>query len=200
MVRISDDSGSVTKCVLDPYDRELSMVEERARAADWSRELAIQLMGRAGLRADEVRYPTPSGLRWSESGQCWLVEVRGKDTSGGEGKIRDVWLPDQVAQNIQRYISERGIGEHEELVGVSTSSVRRWVRESAEEIADDGHGERWREVSSHDLRRSWATYHIVESGVNVRTMMSLGGWSSYSAIKPYLGEPTDAKIGRDMSP
>lgn len=51
-------------------------------------------------------------------------------------------------------------------------------------------------MSSHDLRRSWATYHMVERGVDVRTMMAVGGWSSYSAIEPYLAEPTEAKIGR----
>jgi len=28
--------------------------------------------------------------------------------------------------------------------------------------------------------------------------MSIGGWSDYSAIEPYLGEETEAKIGRSM--
>jgi hypothetical protein len=31
-------------------------------------------------------------------------------------------------------------------------------------------------------------------------MMALGGWSDYSAIEPYLDVPTEAKIGRSMSP
>jgi site-specific recombinase XerD len=53
-------------------------------------------------------------------------------------------------------------------------------------------------VSSHDLRRSWATYHLVERQVDVRTMMSIGGWSDYSAIEPYLAEPTEARIGESM--
>jgi len=82
---------------------------------------------------------------------------------------------------------------------VTTQSVRRWVKEAAEQLSDDGHGDRWQSVSSHDLRRSWTTYHIVERGVDVRTMMSIGGWSDYSAIEPYLGEATENKIGRSMS-
>ena len=86
------------------------------------------------------------------------------------------------------------------IVSVSTSSVRRWVREAAVELVEEGEGDRWGCVSSHDLRRSWATYHMVEKGTDVRTMMSIGGWSSYDAIEPYLGEPTEAKIGRSMSP
>ena len=107
-------------------------------------------------------------------------------------------MPEAVAENIQRFVSERDRNETEPIVSVATSSVRRWVRETAEQLADNGEGDRWRSVSSHDLRRSWATYHIVERGVDVRTMMSIGGWSDYSAIEPYLGEATEAKIGRSM--
>jgi Phage integrase family. len=54
-------------------------------------------------------------------------------------------------------------------------------------------------VSSHGLRRSWATYHIVERGIDVRTMMLIGGWSDHSAIEPYLGEVTESKIRESMS-
>ena len=198
MVRIKDDSGTHPKMILDPFDEELGEIEAAARSGDWEREIAIQLMGRCGLRADEVNYPTPERLRWSSSGDCWLLEVRGKNTKGGSKKTRDAWVPDDVAENIQRFASERGRGEAEPIVSVSTSTVRRWVREAARQLADDGRGDRWRMVSSHDLRRSWATFHIVEEGVDVRTMMSVGGWSDYSAIEPYLGEATEAKIGRSM--
>jgi site-specific recombinase XerD len=104
-----------------------------------------------------------------------------------------------VAENIQRFSSERNRDATESVVSVARQSVRRWVKEAAEQIAEDGHGDRWRSVSSHDLRRSWATYHIVERGVDVRTMMSIGGWSDYSAIEPYLGEATESKIGQSMA-
>ncbi len=199
MVRIKDDSSTYTKCLLDPFEEEADLLEGAARSADWEREIAIQLMLRCGFRADEVNHPTPDDLRWSSSGDCWLVEVSGKDTSGGEGKIRDAWVPDAVADNIQRFVSERERDDDEAIVSVVTGSVRRWVRAAAEHVAHDGHSDRWELVSSHDLRRSWATYHIVERGVDVRTMMSIGGWSDYSAIEPYLGEATESKIGRSMS-
>jgi hypothetical protein len=29
-------------------------------------------------------------------------------------------------------------------------------------------------------------------------MMSIGGWSDYSAIEPYLAEPTEKRIGEAM--
>jgi integrase len=54
-------------------------------------------------------------------------------------------------------------------------SVRRWVKEAAHAVAEQTDDPRWQSVSSHDLRRSWATYHLVERQVDVRTMMSIGG-------------------------
>jgi|APHM01.1.fsa_nt_gi Phage integrase family. len=199
MVRITDDSGSVTKCILDPYEEELSALEEVTRREAWARELAIQLMGRVGCRADEVTYPSAESLRWSSSGECWFLEIRGKNTSGEDGskKTRDAWIPGGVAENIQRFASKHERDPGEPLVDASTSSVRRWVHEARQQLADD-RTDRWEYVSSHDLRRSWATHHLVERGTDVRTMMSIGGWSSYDAIEPYLGAPTDERIGEVM--
>jgi len=155
-------------------------------------------MVRCGLRVDEIAYPTLDRLRWSSSGDCWLLEVPRQEHEG-ERKEGPRWIPKEVAENMQRCSSERGRDAAESIVSVTTQSVRRWVKEAAEQLADDGNGDRWRSVFSHDLRRSWATYHLVERGVNVRTMMSIGGWSDYSAMEPYLGEATENKIGQSMA-
>mgnify|MGYP006299952005 FL=1 len=195
MVRV-DDSGDVTKCWLSPD--ELSTLERAAGENGWEREIAVQLMGRCGLRASEVSYPGDKHLRYSEDGGVWLFEIRGKNTKGGDRKTRDAWMPDDVADDVHKYSRERQLGPSESWVDVSTPSVRRWVKEAAKAIAEDLDEPRWRSVSSHDLRRSWATYHLVERQVDVRTMMSIGGWSDYSAIEPYLAEPTEARIGEAM--
>lgn len=193
MVRV-DDSGDVVKCWLSPDENERL---ERAAGDGWSweREVAMQLMGRCGLRADEVNYPGPAELRWSEDGDCWLFEVRGKNTKGGEPKVRDVWMPEYVQDDVHKYARERGIADGDPWIDAATSTVRRWVKQAALRIHDRGGGDRWRHVSSHDLRRSWATHHLVERQVDVRTMMAVGGWSDYSAIEPYLKEPTERRIG-----
>ena len=60
MVRI-DDSDPVVKCWLSP--EELAHLERTAGAAGWEREIAIQLMGRCGLRVSEVSYPSDQELR-----------------------------------------------------------------------------------------------------------------------------------------
>jgi site-specific recombinase XerC len=195
MVRV-DDSGDVTKCWLDPG--ELSRLERTAGEADWMREVAVQLMGRCGLRASEVPYPADEHLRWSEDGEVWLFEVRGKNTAGGEPKRRDAWMPEDVADDVHKFSRERDLARGEAWVPRSKSTVRRWVDDAAEQIADETGNERWGSVSSHDLRRSFATHHLVERQVDVRTMMAVGGWSDYSAIEPYLKEPTESRIGAAM--
>lgn len=197
MVRI-DDSQDKTKCWLD-YPDEVQTIETKARDRDWEQEIAIQLMARVGCRASGVLTATPSGLRWNNDGEYWELEVQGKNTKGGKKTTRDAYVPERVKENLDRYASERDIGEDEPYVDASVSTVRRWVREITDEIADDRDNERWRAVSSHDLRRSWATYHLVEQGVAVRVMMSIGGWSSYDAIEPYLTKPTPAKIGEELA-
>lgn len=195
MVRI-DDSGEVTKCWLSP--NELDRLERTAGEDGWEREIAIQLMGRCGLRASEVTYPSDETLRYSEEGELWLFEVRGKNTKGGAKKTRDAWMPGDVANDIHKFSRERELDPSEPWVDASVSSVRRWVKEAAQTVADRTDEPRWTSVSSHDLRRSWATYHLVERQVDVRTMMSIGGWADYSAIEPYLAEPTEARIGEAM--
>ncbi|WP_411964683.1 site-specific integrase [Haloferax sp. YSMS24] len=195
MVRV-DDAGGVTKCWLTPD--ELSLLERSAGEDGWEREIAIQLMGRCGLRASEVSYPGDEHLRYSEDGDVWLFEVRGKNTKGGDRKVRDAWMPDDVADDVHKYSRERALNPYKAWVDVSTPSVRRWVKEAAHSVADNLNNPRWQSVSSHDLRRSWATYHLVERQVDVRTMMSIGGWSDYSAIEPYLAEPTEKRIGVAM--
>ena len=195
MVRL-DDSDDVTKGWLSPD--ELDRLERTAGRNGWTREVAVQLMGRCGLRASEVNYPGDEHLRWSDDGDVWLFEVRGKNTKGGEPKLRDAWMPEDVADDVHKYSRERGLGASEAWVDASTPSVRRWVKEAAQTVAEETDDERWSEVSSHDLRRSWATYHLVERQVDVRTMMSIGGWSDYSAIEPYLAEPTESRIGSAM--
>lgn len=85
----------------------------------------MQLMGRCGLRADEVSYPADEHLRWSDDGECWLVEVRGKNTGAGPPKLRDAWMPETVADDIRKHTRERGLSSGETWVGTATSTVRR---------------------------------------------------------------------------
>ncbi|NLV09309.1 tyrosine-type recombinase/integrase [Halomicrobium mukohataei] len=197
MIRI-DDSGKRTKCWLS-YPDEVRTLEQYARDRDWEQEIAIQLMARVGSRASGVVSAKPKNLRWNSDGEYWELTLKGKNTKGGEKTVRDAYVPTNVKENLDRYASERGIDEDEPYVQKSTSRIRAWVREITDEIAEESGQKRWYEVSSHDLRRSWATHHLVEENRAVRVMMEVGGWSSYDAIEPYLTKPTPEKIGAEFS-
>ena len=154
-------------------------------------------MGKVGLRASGVTTAKPNGLTYNEDGDYWKLEVKGKNTKGGEKATRDAYVPAEVKRELENYAKERDIAPSEPYVDASVDSVRRWVREARERLTDDS--DRWQHVSSHDLRRSWATHHLVEKEVNPRVMMEIGGWSSYNAMEPYLTKPSDSKIGEQMN-
>lgn len=198
MVSIKETGNGTVQCCLSRDECE--RLAQVAGEEDWEREIAIQLMAECGLRSDEVPNVSKADIRYSEEGECWFLEVAGKNTSGGDKKKRDAWLPEAVERDISKFARERGLSDNEPLVSVSVSSVQRWVREAASEVADRDENERWEHVTSHDLRRSWATWHLVErpDPVDVRVMMKIGGWSTYSAIEPYLYSPTDSRVAEAM--
>lgn len=195
MVRI-DDSGDDVKCWLR-YPDEIEALARAARERDWTRRIAIRLMGNVGLRASGVPTAKPQGLKRNDEGAYWELEVRGKNTTGGEKATRDAYVPEGVARELENYAKERDISPSEPYVTASVDSIRRWVREAREPLRNES--ERWQHVSSHDLRRSWATHFLVEKGVHVRVMMEIGGWSSYNSIEPYLAKPTPSKIGAELN-
>lgn len=191
-----DDSGTETKCWL-AYPDEIDALAREARQVDWTRRIAILLMGKVGLRASGVPTAKPRGLSYSDEGDFWQLTVRGKNTKGGGKATRDAYVPKGVKRELENYASERDISPSEPYVDASVDSIRRWVREARESLTAES--ERWQYVSSHDLRRSWATHHLVEEDVSVRVMMEIGGWSSYLSIEPYLAKPTPAKIGEELN-
>ncbi len=195
MVRI-DDSGDDVKSWLG-YPDEIEALAIEARESDWKRRIAILLMGKVGLRASGVPTAKPQGLKYNDEGEYWELEVQGKNTKGGEKATRDAYVPEGVARELENYAKERDISPSEPYVNASVDSIRRWVREAREPLRSES--ERWQYVSSHDLRRSWATHFLVEKDVNVRVMMEIGGWSSYNSIEPYLAKPTPSKIGEELN-
>lgn len=194
MVRI-DDSGDTTKCWLS-FPNEKDELISVARSMDWERAIAMRLLVEVGCRASGVLTAHPEGVQYNSDGDYWEIEIQGKNTKGGEKTTRDAYLPDDVKQTLDIYQDERGIKDDEPYVDKSESTVRRWVDEAVDQLAEEN--ERWSYVSSQDLRRSWASHYLVDQQVAVRVMMEIGGWSSYEAIEPYLRKPSPAVIGDEM--
>lgn len=204
-MRIDTDSDR-TKCWLSRTE-----IDTLARhAPNRQAELAIRLMADSGLRSFETVQICPTHKRRSEDGSAWLLRVpKGKDTRNGTGKARDTFLPARTEQLLHSYQRDENLAPREPYITVRPRSVRRWVEVAAQGAGDyreddDGEGywagnEDWQYVSSHDLRRSWATYLLVERRRNVRVVQSAGGWKDYDSMKPYLGEATEQAIVEELS-
>lgn len=203
-----DDSGKRVKVWLD--DDEAALLQRTLDKQAWERGIAGLLMLRCGLRSEETTTVTPSDVERAKDGESWFLNVEGKNTKGGEKTTRKAWLPDDVEKALFNFQRERDISDDEPYLPVTPRTVQSWITNdhgkddegtgAADVLArDEDEPDDWEHVSSHDLRRHWAHYHLVERKVPVRVMMSIGGWSSYSAIEPYLTEPSEGNIIDAMS-
>lgn len=168
----------------------------------FQQEIAIRLMGDAGLRVGEVLDVKPKHISRRSDGTHFELEViQGKDTTGeyDGGKHRETWLPKDLESSINRFIQEKDIKPSERLIDRSKRTVQSWVEKAGESAAKSTNDPDYRRVSSHDLRRCWAHHLLVEENVSPRIVMALGGWSSYDAVEPYLAAPTESNINRSMS-
>jgi integrase len=150
----------------------------------------------------EVLDVEPRHISRMSDGQHFELEVvGGKDTTGEyqEGKHRETWLPRDVEATINRYVQQAGVSDDDVLVPRSKRTVQYWVEDAAESAAKETGDTDYQRVSTHDLRRCWANYLLVEENVSPRIVMALGGWSSYDAIEPYLAAPTEDNIISSMA-
>ena len=74
-----DDSEKETKVWLS-YPDDVEMLADQAHESDWTRRIAILLMGKVGLRASGVPTAKPEGLIYNEKGDYWQLTVKGKNT------------------------------------------------------------------------------------------------------------------------
>ena len=171
-------------------------VEELRRAAGSRRDdLIIQLGAFVGLRAFEIPQIEPRHVKRAGDGDDYRLRVpRGKDTDTGEGKPRDAYLPATVERDLYQFARDEDLDDDEPYVDLTPGGVRAAVRRTTEAAADRTGDEDFRDVSSHDLRRRFAQRLLVDEGVNPRVVMAVGGWSSFSAIEPYLNAPSEDVI------
>ena len=173
-------------------------VEQLRRSAASRRDdLIIQLGAFVGLRAFEIPQVQPKHVSRAGAGDHFRLRVpEGKDTKHGEGEPRDAYLPSDVERDLYQFARDRGLEDDDPYVELSTGGVRAVVRRTAEAAADRTGDEDFLDVSSHDLRRRFAQRLLVDEGINPRVVMSVGGWSSFQAIEPYLNEPSEEVVNR----
>lgn len=127
----------------------------------------------------------------------WLFEVRGKNTAGGEPKVRDAWMPEAVADDIHKYSRAQGLAASEPWVSASTSTVQRWVREARQQLLEETDDWRWERrdvlVSALGVSGVWAVWgsnvvlasvgayvavaHVVSAGSYPRALLVSRFWT-----------------------
>ena len=178
----------------DEIDEFISFARYRSelhRKNKLKHHITVLLGLRCGLRASEIA-DLKVGDKVRDENGYWL-DVTGKDTTGkyDEGKTRRVYLPDSVERVLYTHERIEELNDTDTYLGVGTTRIRHIVDEVADYAADQTGNEDYKKVSSHDLRRNYAQHLLVRENVPVRIVMEQGGWSSYSAIEPYLTAPTE---------
>jgi integrase len=148
------------------------------------RELCVRLMSH-GLRRGEAVNVTASDIDTRGAGgeQYDVVKVR-----NGKTGDRVVPISDECAQLARTISNLNNVGSDECIVDVQARAASRWVTEACEDLSDSA-GKDWAHVSTHDLRRSWATrtYWQLDSR-SLQTILAWGGWQDVQTFKNhYLG-------------
>jgi integrase len=170
-------------------------------AGGWRDELIVRLGGEVGLRSFEIPQIQPTHIRREvgEDFEAFLLRVpEGKDTRDGVGKPRDAYLPRRLETEMTRFAEERELEDTDPFAPVSARRIQQIIKEAATSAAVRTGDDDFRKVSSHDLRRYFAQTLLVRERVNPRVVMSVGGWSDFQAIEPYLNKPDVATIAREF--
>lgn len=169
-------------------DEQLDLVSEYDD--DPQKKLALEL-GLCGLRADEIRRVTMNDIRKLDAElEAYKITIRRGKTGHRETPIRR-----DTVNTARIYKNAAGIRADDPLIDVTTKTLRRWVERAAANCGDRSGVSEWEHVTSHDLRRTWATrtyYRLNSSPVATDIVMNWGGWVDRSVFRNnYLGKEPD---------
>ncbi|MFD1571072.1 bacterio-opsin activator domain-containing protein [Halorubrum laminariae] len=165
--------------------------------------LTIRLAGEAGLRADEIGRVTSGHLREAAiaPGHDLLAvpsPEEGATPNGAGGSPdtprldRETVVPASLAAELRRYADIEEIGEAEPFVSVSARRIQMIVRETAVRAAAQTDGTVDPDVTTSDLRHTFARRLLVDRGVDPHAVREAGGWETTAALDPYL-DPLDGQ-------
>lgn len=166
-MRRRDHTGDYGKKVWlssDEVDRLLDHVDD---PITW---IGVALGVRCGLRSAEIVAVTPADLVDGPTGRM----VRVRDGKGGD--YRETPAPDELVTRVNTVVEIQNHDNDEPIVDVTTRSLRRRLDKIGDELAEETDDDGWRDLSTHDLRRTWAT-NLSESGVDPLVALDWGGWA-----------------------
>lgn len=148
------------------------------------REIALALGARCGLRSAEVLDVTPADISTTD-----VIGSMLKVRNGKGGKTRQTPIPTKLKAQIETVDEYRDEPSNEPVVSVSTTqSLRNWIQDTAETVAEETDNDEWLQLSFHDLRRTWAT-HLVSQDVDPLVVCDWGGWQDLETfLDHYKGQ------------
>lgn len=159
---------------------DIDALLSQAGQKDPNRELAYSLAARCGLRSAEITDVRPTDLHHDEI-VGWLLEV----PSGKGDRYRETPIPDIYAKQIRLLAQSQS--DSEPVIAVTTRTLRNWIERDRDELADATDDHRWRKVSMHDLRRSWAG-QLRAGDADPAVVIEWGGWSDIDVfLEHYRG-------------
>ena len=141
--------------------------------------LLLELMARSGMRVGEVLKLRPKDI---EDRKAIIRDPK----SGKEAEV--AFLPHKVADRLQKYISDNGIGPDDRIFPITYAAARIVVKKAGELVGIH--------LKPHDLRRHAATY-ASRSGTPLEIVSKvLLRHSNLSTTQRYLGKISDAEAIR----
>lgn len=185
----------------DEYRTLLESAYEPTRQARTTRQVRLEMR----LMACSMRVDTVSELRYGQfekretpEGDRWVCIVEAKDSTDREAETRPraVFIPNDIMDQVKSYAKRKGLGEDDLLFPHSKRTIQRDVKRSAGNAATKTGDEDYRKVSSHDLRRYFATHLLFRHEVPPPVVRVIGGWKSDDAMFEYLVLPDDVLFER----
>ena len=169
------------------------VLDRKLRVRDWEQELAIRMMLEIGCTVPEllsIRYENIK-LKENLTKNYWAFHIGDSDSK------REAYVPDELLTEIHKYASERNIQDDEAYIQHSEDTVRGWVSELCEEIAEETGEDRWNQISASDLKKSWLNYQLNDKDRDLHVIKYLGGCTN-PELDPYLDKPDPKKIAEVM--
>lgn len=150
-------------------DQEVDELLDAAKNTE--HRIAMALGARCGLRSHEILDVAPEHVVDSDAGTMLRVH------HGKGDKYRETPMPRDLKTTIETVADVRAEDDSKPLVSVTeTRSLRRWVKRAARIMTDETGDEGWHHLSSHDLRRTWAT-NLRNADVDPLIACDWGGWN-----------------------
>lgn len=147
-------------------------------------DLVVRLCGEVGLQPSEVVAVSPADVRQTDTAR--LLNV-------GD---REAFVPAAVAHSIQKYA--QSVDDPNPLVDVSERRIQMLISESGTRAADATGDNRFRDVSTRDLRAAHAR-RLLHDGVDTRIVLAVTAYERVAALEPYLPVPDRETVATALS-